>query len=94
MEMITKGAFLASAAAGLIGQSFGCASSDKTPSMHDAPMSGVMCSGVNGCGGQGSCASADNACKGQNTCKGKGWVMVGDADACAKQGGVVVTKTM
>lgn len=92
METFAKGALLATAAAGLVG----CASTqsaDKTGD-HDAMMSGVMCSGVNGCGGQGSCASPDNGYKGQNGCKGKGWISVASADACTAQGGTVVQPKM
>jgi len=91
MEIFAKGGFLATAAAGLVG----CASTQSADTGgHDGMMSGVMCSGVNGCGGQGSCATPDNGCKGQNSCKGKGWISVGSAEECVAQGGTVVQPKM
>lgn len=91
MEIFARGAILATAVAGMLG----CASSQSADKGGEAEMaSGVMCSGVNGCGGQGACASAENSCKGQNSCKGKGWVHVNNADECTAQGGTVVQKEM
>jgi len=80
--------------AGLVG----CASTQSNEQAgdgtHDKMASGVMCSGLNGCGGKGSCASVENACKGQNSCKGKGWISVPSAKECTDQGGVVVEAKM
>lgn len=95
MESMMKGAFLATMAGGF----FGCASSGTADKMandtgHDDMAAGVMCAGINGCGGKGACASADNACKGHNGCKGKGWITTASAADCTAQGGTVVAGKM
>jgi len=81
VNQITKGGFVAAAAAALIlsGQ-VDARASDKVGT--DV----VKCGGVNECKGHGACAGADNACKAQNECKGQGFEEL-TRDECEKKGG-------
>jgi uncharacterized membrane protein len=81
----TKGALIASAAAGLILGGLVLARADEKKSGGDM----IHCAGVNSCKGQGSCAGAGNSCAGMNSCKGKGVVDMSKED-CLKKGGKVV----
>ncbi len=81
--MTIKGAFVATAVAGLFAAA--------APGIaHAKSGAKVHCAGVNDCGGKGGCKSATNDCKGKNGCKGKGWVSMSEKE-CTKKGGTVVT---
>jgi uncharacterized membrane protein len=81
----TKGALIASTAAGLILGGLVLARADEQKSGGNM----IHCAGVNACKGQGSCAGAGNSCAGMNSCKGKGVVDMSKED-CMKKGGKVV----
>jgi hypothetical protein len=84
-----KGAFIASAVAGLFASAGSAALADHNPNHKDGEQ--VVCSGINACKGTGSCAGAGHACGGQNGCKGQGHTKTTRKDCLAK-GGKIVTK--
>ena len=86
MNRSLKGAFIASAVAGLIG----CASSQQPSTAAPAETSEGLakCEGINECKGQGLCGGADHECAGKNECKGKGWVKV-TPEECQQKGGTL-----
>ncbi len=86
LKTAVKGAFLASAVAGMFTSGAALAASKGKAAT-------VKCAGINSCKGQGACAGADNSCKSQNSCKGKGWIEVSKKE-CKKKGGSVVASSM
>lgn len=86
---ITRGAALATIAAGLI--TSGCADVSGT-SNHASNNSGpVHCYGINACKGKSQCKTPTASCKAENSCKGQGWVSAGYTE-CLNQGGRIVDK--
>ena len=83
-----KGAFVATAALGLLAGGATVASAGH----HEAGESKVKCTGVNSCAGKGQCNAADGShdCAGKYSCHGKGWVYADSDAACTEQGGTVV----
>jgi len=80
-----RGAFIATAALGLL------AAGPTTALAEDGESAKVKCNGGNSCSGKGECGAADGShdCAGKNSCKGKGWVKAGSAEECTDQGGTV-----
>ena len=90
MKINMKGAFMATAIAGLFVAGVACAKKAETGSTDGTMTSGEMvkCTGVNECKGKGACGGEDmsNSCAGKNECKGKGWIKI-SKDECSEKGG-------
>jgi uncharacterized membrane protein len=85
MNLSTKGAILAMAAASLV------ASGVVSTAFADNPaktQKKEMCKGGNACKGKSECKTATSSCKGGNDCKGKGWTVM-TAEECKKAGGTI-----
>lgn len=84
--MKLRGAFIATAALGLLAAGPGIA----TAAHHEGGK--VKCGGINGCSGKGECGAADGShgCAGKNSCHGKGWVYEKSAETCSEKGGTIV----
>ena len=86
MKSIVKGAFLATAVAGL----FFAGGSALADHHEKGKKSGetVKCEGVNECAGKGACGGDAHSCAGKNECKGKGWIKLSKAE-CEEKGGTI-----
>jgi hypothetical protein len=71
-KQVTRGAFLATAAAALFMAAPIAANAGAHSGGGDAADAKGQCMGGNSCKGKSSCATANSSCKGQNACKGQG----------------------